>query len=419
MNFRQLKRYFDAAARDRRTSSFREEFVLPSGSAVLCESESEYKLWGHFCQALEGGEFPLERVSFRSLFENFLPGGRELVASWNPMQGEGDGYSLETLLEEAGAVTSDQFSNITGQIVYNRILQGFMAEEYVFSKIIPNVPTQFNGEKIAGISRIGDEAQVIEEGRPYPLVGVSEDYIQTPVTRKRGMICPLTKEAVFFDRTGLLVSRCSEVGQMLGLNKEVRLIDAVIDQNVTTHEYNWKGTTYATYQSSTPWINITATNGLTDWTQVDAAEQTLSKITDPWTGEPIMIQPKDIIVQRGKLYTARRIVTATEIEVVTPGFATSANPTKTMTPNPIQGYRIISSQLLYSRMNNASEAATDWFLGDVARAVNYMENFPLTTVQAPANNIEEFNRDIVMMWKSSERGATAVVEPRVLHKSTA
>lgn len=419
MNFRQLRRYFDAATADRRLGKFREEYRFRSGSRILCESKAEHTLWSNLEQAFETKAISLDNVSIRSLFEDFLPGGRELVASWNPMQGEGAGYSLDLLLEEAGAVTSDQFSNITGQIVYNRILQGFMAEEYVFSKIIPNVPTQFNGEKIAGISRIADEAQIIEEGRPYPLVGVSEDYIQTPVTKKRGMIVPLTKEAVFFDRTGLLVSRCSEVGEFLGLNKEKRLIDAVIDQNTTTHEYNWKGTTYATYQSSTPWINITTTNGLTDWTNVDSAEQTLSKITDPWTGEPIMIQPKDIIVQRGKLYTARRIVTATEIEVVTPGFATTANPTKTMTPNPIQGYRIISSQLLYARMNLASETATDWFLGDVARAVNYMENFPLTVVQAPANNLEEFNRDIVMMWKSSERGATVVVEPRVLHKSTA
>ena len=38
-----------------------------------------------------------------------------------------------------------------GQIVYTRIMQAFAAEEYVFSKIVPNVPTQFNGEKIAGI----------------------------------------------------------------------------------------------------------------------------------------------------------------------------------------------------------------------------------------------------------------------------
>ena len=159
-------------------------------------------------------------------------------------------------------------------------------------------------------------------------------------------------------------------------------------------------------------------NTLADWTSVDAAEQVLASIHDPWTGEPIMIQPKDLIVTRGKLYTARRIVTATEIQVVTPGFATGGSPTRTMTPNPIQGYRIISSQLLGARMSLASEPATDWFIGDVARAVNYMENFPLTVVQAPTNSEAEFQRDIVVQWKASERGAAAVVEPRVLVRSS-
>ena len=414
MNARQLSRYFQAARKDRR-GNYREYFRCPNNTQVLCESESEYRLWESFTEGLETKQIDLNRVSIRGLFEEFIPGGREIVDSWNPRHG-GGGISLT---EAAGAIDTALFSNITGQVVYSRILQAFAAEEYVFSRIVPNIPTQFNGEKIAGISRIGDEAQVVPEGRPYPLVGVSEDYIQTPQTLKRGMIDALTREAVFFDRTGVLLSRCGEVGEFLGLNKEKRLIDAVIDQNVATHRYNWKGTTYATFQATSPWVNVIASgNTLTDWTSVDAAEQILAAIKDPWTGEPIMVQPKDLIVTRGKLYTARRIVTATEIAVVTPGFATSGSPTKTMTPNPIQGYRVISSQLLGARMALASEPATDWFIGDVARAVNYMENFPLTVVQAPTNSEAEFQRDIVMQWKASERGAAAVVEPRVLVRSS-
>ena len=414
MNARQLSRYFHAARKDRR-GNFREYFRCPNNTQVLCESESEYRLWESFTEGLETKQLDLNRVSVRGLFEEFISGGREIVDSWNPRHG-GGGINLT---EAAGAVDTALFSNITGQIVYTRILQAFAAEEYVFSKIVPNIPTQFNGEKIAGISRIGDEAQVVPEGRPYPLVGVSEDYIQTPQTLKRGMIDALTKEAVFFDRTGVLLQRCGEVGEFLGLNKEKRLIDALLDQNVATHRYNWKGTTYATYQSAAQWVNVIASgNTLTDWTSVDAAEQVLAAIKDPWTGEPIMLQPKDLVVTRSKLYTARRIVTATEIEVVTPGFATGGNPTKSMTPNPIQGYRIISSQLLGARMSLASEPATDWFIGDIARGVNYMENFPLTVVQAPTNSEAEFQRDIVMQWKASERGAAAVVEPRVLVRSS-
>jgi hypothetical protein len=424
MNARTLRRYFDKARADRKLKRFQEVYQPSPAVEILCESQSEYDLWSEIDGSLKSfSRNDWNRVSLRGLLEELVPNGRELVQSW--ANGTG-GYSLQEALsqlrEDAGANTAAQFSNITGQIVYNRILQAFEAEEYVFSKLIPNVPTQFNGEKIAGISRIGDEAQVVPEGRPYPLVGVSEDYIQTPATVKRGMIDALTKEAIFFDRTGVLISRCAEVGEFLGLNKEKRLIDAVLDQNAGAvtggHRYNWKGTTYATYQTSTPWVNSNSGNGLTDWSNVDSAEQTLAAIADPWTGEPIMIQPKDMIVARAKLFTARRIVTATRIETVTPGFATSANPNKTEWANPIQQYRIVSSQLMGARMSKASEATSDWFIGDLAKAVNYMENFPLTVVNAPTNSQAEFERDIVMQWKANERGAAAVVEPRALVKQT-
>ena len=38
-------------------------------------------------------------------------------------------------------------------------------------------------------------------------LGFGEDYIETPSTTKRGFIVPVTKEAIFFDRTHLVLSR--------------------------------------------------------------------------------------------------------------------------------------------------------------------------------------------------------------------
>ena len=58
---------------------------------------------------------------------------------------------------------------------------------------------------------------------PYPNVGLGEDYIETPSTTKRGFIVPVTREAIFFDRTHLILQRAAEVGEVLGLNKEKRL----------------------------------------------------------------------------------------------------------------------------------------------------------------------------------------------------
>ena len=116
---------------------------------------------------------------------------------------------------------------------------------------------------------------------PYPHLGFGEDYIETPSTTKRGFIVPVTKEAIFFDRTHLVLSRAAEVGEVLGLNKEKRLIDLVIG---VTNNYKWKGTSYNTYQAATPWINSLATNELVDWTNVDKAEQLFADILDPEHG---------------------------------------------------------------------------------------------------------------------------------------
>ena len=355
------------------------------------------------------------RLSVRRLLEEFVEGGREIVDSWDPQFGGMGALKIsDNLLEDGEAVNSAVFGRITGQIIYTEVMKSFEDEAFVFSQIVPNVPTKFNGEVIPGIGRMGDVAEVIPEGKPYPRAGLNEDWIRTPTTQKRGLMIDLTREAVFFDRTNMLLERAQELGRWLGYNKEIRLIDAFIDENVTTHRYNWKDTAYASYQTSTPWDNVTASCTLVDWTDVDEAEQTLAAILDPNTGTPILNTPKDLVVTRQNLYTARRIVNATEIEVATPGWATTGNPTATKARNPIQNYRIVSSQLLAARM----ATDTTWYLGDIARMIRYMENFPLQVEQAPVGSGDMWERDIAMSWKAGERGAAVVVEPRVTAKNT-
>ena len=386
-----LRRLFEAAQRDGQPERFHADLA----------------------EGLRSGQLKFGDFSLRQLFENFVPDGRELVGLYDPrMQGSMD------LRETASVVSSSQFAKISGQLLYNAVLEQYQQEESIFVPIIPTVSTQFNGERIPGISNIGDEALVVDEGRPYPKAGVSQTYIDTPTTTKRGLIVEVTKEAIFFDRTGILEEQCRKVGEALGLNKEKRAIDCIVDENVTDHRYNWRGTIIATYgdnSGSHSWDNLEASNALVDWTDIDAAERLFSGMLDPETGEPISINPSHLIVTRQLLYTARRIVNASEITVTTPGYATSGNPTETRTANPIQNYTIVSSNQLAARM----ATDTSWFLGDPRKAFRYMENWPLTVVQAPANNEAEFTSDVVMRFKASERGAYATIDPRYMVKCTA
>ncbi len=244
--------------------------------------EGSEKTVSHLSEAIREGHLKPEDFSVRDLAEALVPDGREWVRMLDPRSSTG-----MSLLEAGDGVDVTAFLNITGQVIYSKIMESYTQEAFVVSKLVQTIPTRLDGEKIPGIARLKDNAGEVHPGMPYPSLGFGEDYIETPSTTKRGFIVPVTKEAIFFDRTHLVLSRAAEVGEVLGLNKEKRLIDLVIG---VTNNYKWKGTTYNTYQTSTPWINELATNELVDWTNVDAAEQLFADILDPNTGEPVLVQ---------------------------------------------------------------------------------------------------------------------------------
>jgi hypothetical protein len=360
-------------------------------------------------EAFEAKEFKARDFDFGKLFaecfgyENFVAGHA--------------GESVYGIMEAAGAVSTAAFQNISGQIIFSAIMEKYQGEEFVFRKLIPEQQTNLSGEKIPGISQIGDVAEVVNEADPFPLAGVREDWIRTPETLKRGFIVPLTREAIFFDRTGVLLDRAGDVGYWLGYDKEKRAIDCFIDENTTAHRYNWRDNVIATYGDNSgthTWDNYQSSNGLVDWTDVEAAEILAAAITDPNTGAPILIEPTHIIVTKQLEQTARRIIHATEVRVTSPGFATSANPNQTTQTNPyLNKYDVLSTRLLAQRL----QTDTDWFLANPSKTCKCMVNFPLQVKEAPPNSHDEFTRDIVQQWRTDLREAYVVVEPRLSIKS--
>jgi len=359
----------------------------------------------------EIGHMKPSDFSLRDLAEGLVENGREWVAAMDPRN------AGSSVMESMSTVDSTAFANITGQLLINEVMDAYNSPQFSISALFRIISTRLNGERVPGIGKIGDQAQLVAEGMPFPHVGIGEDYIDTPATDKRGLIVPVTKEAIFFDRTGLLLERAREVGEALGINKEKRCIDVLIG---TTNNYKWKGTTYNTYQSSTPWINLLTGSGndLVDWTDVEAAELLFADITDPNTGEPIVISPSHLIACPSKKHTINRILNATEVR-----YTGSSAPSETLAANPLGGtYTGITSAWLQARLVaggvNATQAKATWFLGDPNGAFRYMENWPITIVQAPQNSEAEFNQDIVARFKASERGVPVAWNPRKMVKVT-
>jgi len=335
-------------------------------------------------------------------------GGRSLSAGGMDLSEAG---AIE-LFEDVGGVGVGSFLNITNTLLSSKIHEGYSNPLFIGDSLVTRVPTRLSGERIATAGSIDEDADIVPEMDTYPTVGFGEHFIQTPSTLKRGLIVGVSREAIFFDQTGQVAQRAFSAGEVLGRNREKRIIDVVIG---VSNPYSENGTALNTYLTSGLYTNSIGTNELIDWTDVEGAQVNLWSHTDPANTEPIVVVPDTIIVHSTKLWTARRIISAVEIRTNT----ASAVQT-TIAGNPIpSGLRAVASPFADARFTAGTVLTTTWFFGAPRRAFLYMENWPLTVTQAPANEPAEFEQDIVLRVRASERGVAAVQEPRAMVRSIA
>lgn len=382
----------------------------------LIEANGKDAVLAALCEALEKRTLRPEHFNLKELAETVWPAYRQVCDPRSQAGGLFGAPTLQGLSEDA--IDSTMFSNITGQIMFTKVMEGFIeADEGVFEKICTVVPTKFNGEKIPGISPPTADGYEVAEGAEFDQGQVIEDYIETPVTTKRGQIIYVTKEAVFFDRTNMLLQQAGKVGERLATKRLKLMIDVVAG---VVNPFKWRGVAKNTYQNALgDWINELASNALVDWTDIDAIYVLAAKMTDPNTSEPLSLSLPDVLVPPHLAATAKRIMRATEIRY---GDSDSATGTQTIASNPVAdlGQNIVVSSQLYHRLvasgASASVAGSTWFIGDLKKAFAYMENWGLTPASLPAGSTLEFTRDVVAGFKFSERGVPAVIEPRRVFK---
>ncbi|AWM41757.1 hypothetical protein GobsT_71400 [Gemmata obscuriglobus] len=327
--------------------------------------------------------------------------------------------------ESAGANSTTAFLNITQQFAYERVLAAYDVPARVFVNAIPTRPSKFKFERIPGVTHVGDESDVVEEGKPYPEVGVGEDWTDTPETRKRGMVARATKEAVFFDQTGEFMTKLDSLGEWQGVSDEKRAITCIVDAGETPknqYRYRWRNygplPTYGDNSGLHSWDNLVASNALVDYTDVQAAWQCLVEMLDPATGEPQNVTVKHICVPPALAFTVPFALKGM-VRRTAPGFATSGNPASAEIPNPtgdiVGQIQAMSSQLFRA----VSGSDTTWFIGDIGAAFEQIENWPLTVTTMGAGSQLEFDQDIIFQSKVSKRSTFSTVQPRKMVKCTA
>lgn len=379
----------------------------------MVESMKPREFAAHLMESLESKDLKPSDFSIRDLFEATVEGGEEIVRSFDPRE------SNRVELLEAGAVDTSLFKNVSGQILFSAVLEGYNNPTLLWPQLCRVISTKFDGEKIPGVSGLGDQATTVAEGKPYPEASVSEQWIETPSTTKRGIIVSVTKEAIFFDRTGILIERCNKVGETLALKKEKEVIDLAMG---VTNNYKFKGTSINTYSNSSglhDWDNLIGSNGLSTYANIDAALQAFAAVNDPGTGEPILVNPTAILVGSALRAQALAVLNAIQVRYdVNANSGTADSQTYFNTAQIIGKYQVLSNGMVDRRITAGSLNTTDWFIGDFKKALAWMENWGIAVVQASAGTEAEFERDVVARYKASERGVAVVTDPRYLQKNT-
>lgn len=373
-----------------------------------------------------------EEFSLRELTETMLgPQWEEILTHRHRP------YNAHLLEAGATAVQPSQFIDINawdvtvGGLIEAKLIEAFQTPDFIGDKITRKIPTKLNGEKLIGIGRIGDKAEIISPGQPHPRAQFTERYITTPALTKKALAVEVTKEAVFFDLTNNVLSQAETVGKEIGLRKEKLIFDVVIGS--VQNPYNYGGVAYNTYLTSGNWVN-TQSNPLTDWTNLNLAWQLLAKMTDQESSQRITVKVDTLLCTPYLIPTAQYVRKATQIEPLTsgPGNSNFNVGQRTFAPNvtdyfgqSLETYELLASPILHQRLTDTdganladSNARQYWWMFNRQEAFGYMENWPLTVTQAPANDYIMADYDTVLAVFANERGTPVVLEPRKVIRNT-
>jgi len=352
-----------------------------------------------FCEGKTGGLNPFD-FNFRDAFLETVKDGHQVSEAWRREE-----------IVESDAVNTAAFQAISRTFIAGMVRSAYANPGFVFTGLIRSERSTNPGIEITPeVAPIGEQNQVVGEGQEYPVLGLSENWTERPLMKKRGSTIFLTKETITMDRTGVIQEEARQLGYWLGLNKELRLIDVAIGY---TNTYKRNGTASNTYQTATPWINDQS-NPFADWTDYDDSRKLFYDMRHPDTGLPIFLGSETIVAPATKRATFSRVLSATTVET---GVTTDA--LRTIGGNPISGVNAQYSELLDYQiaargLATAANARSWWLHGNLGEAFGYAEISPLMLEQASDAAIAQlsFTRDIIAGYKASEKGVAFVKEPR-------
>lgn len=326
-------------------------------------------------------------------------------------------FSLRELAEGCGidtsggectiseAVTASQFSILVGTLLSTKVMQAYEAAAKVGDLLVSPFNSSLETDTIPGAYLTGD-MEDLGENQPYPhLADVAEKSV-TMGHGKRGLILDITDEAVRFDRTGLIMKRATDMGEIMALNRETKIMNTIQD---ITGAKAWRpsGTQADLYQNAQgdgihDLDNLT-TDALADYTDINAL-YTLLRLMQNDDGKYINVVPKVLLVPVTLEVIAKRVIKNTVL-------AGAAN--QEMNPFANQ-FDILSSPLL------DAQSTIIWYLGDFKRQFLEKIVIPMEVRRRSMSdgNDDGWERDILASYKIRYDTSVGAIDYRFVGKST-
>ncbi len=196
--------------------------------------------------------------------------------------------------------------------------------------------------------------------------------------------------------------------------------------------YNWKKTTYATYSSTTNWINLLTSgtaNPLVDQNSINSAYVAATKITDPWTGLPISYGPGPwtLYCSPDLKFTAERIRSALQLRTVGASKTSSTNATPLLVTdgkNVIE-FEIVASAYIGALCDQAAAASNTaitrntWWIGKPDEAFSWQVGQELVNQEAIPGAGDMFNRVLEKQTRCFDCKTAFVLNPRYILQNMA
>ena len=328
--------------------------------------------------------------------------------------------SAERVAED---LNTSAFPTIVSKVFHRDIIDAYdLSLGGVGSLVRTGKATRTDEELVVGFEAGDTEPQIRRQGMAYEETDFGDKNWKIFMA-DFGRMISLTREVIYEDRTGEVLKRAKDIGEAAGHHKQ-KIIVQTIEGSARTafEEAAFQGAFYkgaaktgaelyanshaTTFDGQTN-DNLIASNGLVDYTDLEADWLAFAAMTDE-AGNKINIVPKVLFIPAALKAVAAKILKSDLLMAV--GSTDLAN---IGTYNPVKDFdnlAIISSVFLSS--------ASTWFMGDFAKQLLELVVYPPATASQGANSELAFTNQIVARFRFSSHFGVGHTDYRYIMKNT-